>query len=155
MASLMIQGEVALNSQIFSYRNYNCIYILTISSKVRGEVVNMCLDFRLLEILDYNSPCTPARTHPETQGGGFFFQVSTSNSLHSQYIFHLRGGGRSGGRALRQCCVGGGSYQGCDSFPNAAFDVLGCHVGGFKPTMMGIFTPQKMTNAINQEFFFF
>ena len=97
MASLMIQGEVALNSQIFSYRNYNCIYILTISSKVRGEVVNMCLDFRLLEILDYNSPCTPARTHPETQGGGFFFQVSTSNSLHSQYIFHLRGGGVGAG----------------------------------------------------------
>ena len=96
MASLMIQGEVAIDSQIFSYRNYNCIYILTISSKVRGEVVNMCLDFRLLEILDYNSPCTPARTHPVTQVGGFFFRSLLPTLYIASTSFTFGGGGGRG-----------------------------------------------------------
>lgn len=100
MASLMIQGEVAIDSQIFSYRNYNCIYILTISSKVRGEVVNMCLDFRLLEILDYNSPCTPARTHPVTQVGGFFFR-SLLPTLYIASTSFTFGGGGSGVGGVR------------------------------------------------------
>lgn len=73
-------------------RNCNCISIVTIRSKMSWEMVDVCLDFWLLEILNYN-PLYPSPQIPSNLSLRISFQVSPSDSWSSQFILHFQGVG--------------------------------------------------------------
>lgn len=58
---------------------------------MRVDAVNLCPDFWLLEILDYNPPYTPILKYHITQVGQSFLRFLLLTLYVSQYILYFRG----------------------------------------------------------------